>query len=58
MTTYTFDEQILSDLHKDAYGSSPSNGFWRQWSHSTMDEKQDIWDGILFDLNDLQKETV
>ena len=48
--SYTFDEQILSDLHKDAYGSRPSNGFWRQWNHYNDDEKQDAWDGILYDL--------
>ena len=45
-TTYTFDSSILSDLHKDAFGVRPGQGFWRQWNESTNDEKQQIWDGL------------
>lgn len=43
---YTYDEQILSDLHKDARGFRPRDGFWRHWNESTQDEKQAIWDGL------------
>ena len=43
---YTFDANIVSDLHKDAYGVRPGEGFWRHWNESTSDEKQAIWDGL------------
>jgi hypothetical protein len=50
MTDYTFDEQILSDLHKDAYGSRPGPDFWRYWTESSDDWKQRVWDSLLDDL--------
>jgi predicted Fe-S protein YdhL (DUF1289 family) len=45
-TTYTYDERIVSDLHKEVYGCRPREGFWRHWNESTSDEKQAIWDGL------------
>lgn len=46
--TYTFDENILSDLHKDAYGFRPrSEEFWAEWDSADNDGKQRIWDGLL-----------
>lgn len=45
--TYTFDEHIVSDLHKDAYGSRPSQSFWEYWTGSDDDRKQRIWDDLL-----------
>ena len=50
-TTYTFDEQIVSDLHKDAYGFRPSAAFYSEWSNSTDDGKQAIWDNLLAALS-------
>jgi hypothetical protein len=47
--TYTFDENILSDLHKDAYGFRPRENFWFDWDYATPDQKQKIWDD-LFDF--------
>ena len=47
---YTFDESILSDLHKDARGLRPREGFWNHWNESTSDEKQKIWDGLAVEL--------
>ena len=47
MTSYTYDEAIVSDLHKDAYGFRPREGFWNHWNLSTHDEKQEMWDGLL-----------
>ena len=45
---YTFDENILSDLHKDAYGFRPrSEEFWNAWDSADADGKQRIWDGLL-----------
>ena len=45
-TTYTYDERIVSDLHKEVYGSRPREGFWRQWNEATSDEKQVMWDDL------------
>ena len=44
---YTFDETIVSDLHKDAYGFRPSAYWWQVWSESTDDQKQGTWDDLL-----------
>ena len=47
---YTFDSNIVSDLHKDAYGRRPSDSFWSQWTDASDAEKQTIWDGLLRSL--------
>jgi hypothetical protein len=44
---YTFDENIVSDLYKEAYGSRPREGFWSEWDAASNDEKQRIWDNLL-----------
>lgn len=45
--TYTYDEQIVSDLHKDAYGFRPREMFWAEWNNCTPDGKQELWDNLL-----------
>ena len=45
--TYTFDNDTVSDLHKDAYGFRPSEWFWQEWIEAKDDERQAIWDGLL-----------
>ena len=47
---YTFDEQTVSDLHKDARGFRPSQSWWEGWIFSSDDRKQAIWDGLLREL--------
>ena len=48
---YTFDENTLSDLHKDARGSRPrSDFFWDTWNQADNDGKQAIWDGLVREL--------
>ena len=42
---YTFEE-LISDLHKDAYGFRPDQGFWDRWLEATDDEKQAEWDWL------------
>lgn len=49
--TYTFDSEIVSDLHKDAYGFRPRGDWWNMWEQSTDAERQAIWDRLLKDLN-------
>jgi hypothetical protein len=48
---YDFDENIVSDLHKDARGYRPREYFWAEWNNSTNDERQMIWDSLIRELN-------
>ena len=45
--TYTYDEAIVSDLHKEAFGFRPSEGFWFNWNFASDDAKQTVWDALL-----------
>ena len=49
--TYTFDENIVSDLHKDAFGFRPDSAWLRGWKTSTDDQKQSIWDYLIDEMN-------
>ena len=51
MTTYTYDEHTVSDLHKDAYGFRPKEMFWAEWDASDEDGKQGIWDYLIEAFN-------
>lgn len=44
---FTFDENTVSDLRKDAYGSRPSQSWWYGWTHATDEQKQYQWDHLL-----------
>ena len=48
---YTFDEGLISDLHKDAYGFRPSEGFWATFAAFNPVQKQALWDSMLADLD-------
>ena len=48
---YTYDEAIVSDLHKDAYGFRPSEGFWVNWNCAGAERRQAIWDALLCSLD-------
>lgn len=50
---YTFDDAIISDLHKDARGFRPREYFWAEWNNSTDPERQAIWDSL---VNELKQE--
>ena len=56
MKTYTYDENILSDLHKDAYGIRPSETFYREWDLLDSDGKQDLWDALVDAVGDSIRE--
>jgi hypothetical protein len=47
---YTFDENSISDLHKDAYGFRPSESFWSAFAAFNPDQKQALWDSMIADL--------
>lgn len=48
---FTFDENLVSDLHKDAYGFRPSGSFWLSWGEASDLRRQEIWDDLLVDLD-------
>ena len=43
---YTFDDAVVSDLHKEAYGFRPQGDFFARWKASSDDQKQAIWDDL------------
>ena len=47
---YTFDDNIVSDLHKDARGFRPSEYFWEEWTQSPDPVKQTIWDNLVVEM--------
>tara|TARA_B110000503_G_scaffold103783_1_gene154916 strand:+ start:261 stop:695 length:435 start_codon:yes stop_codon:yes gene_type:complete len=49
---YTFDETIVSDLHKDARGYRPDAYFWEEWSQCGDDTRQAMWDNLLAELSE------
>lgn len=42
--TYTFDINLFSDLHKDAYGMRPNGSYFEWLTTATDAEKQKEWD--------------
>jgi hypothetical protein len=53
---YTFDEKIVSDLHKDARGFRPSEYFWEEWTQCGDDNRQAMWDSLLRELEETMAE--
>jgi len=47
---YTFDEDTISDLYKDARGFRPGEYFWETWTDASHDQKQVIWDDLVDEL--------
>lgn len=44
---YTFDDNTVSDLHKDAFGYRPGESFWSEWDRCDDDGKQRLWDHLI-----------
>jgi hypothetical protein len=53
---YTFDANIVSDLHKDARGFRPSEYFWEEWSQCGDDTRQLMWDSLIKELEQANAE--
>jgi len=53
---YTFDEQTISDLHKDARGFRPRGAFFEVWNQSDDDNRQAIWDGLIREYDRREEE--
>ena len=47
----SYDENVISDLHKDAYGFRPDSSFWATWAAFNVIQKQALWDSMIADLN-------
>lgn len=42
----TYDVNLISDLHKDAYGFRPTQSFWEEWNSAAEISKQCIWESL------------
>ena len=50
MKKYTYSDELISDLHKDAWGYRPSENFYKHWDKSSPDEKQSVWEDLIDDM--------
>lgn len=53
---FTYSDDIISDLHKDAYGFRPSQRFFNDWAEYTPAEKQECWDMLCEEMDRSMKE--
>ena len=53
---YTFDSNIVSDLHKDARGFRPTEYFWEEWDQCGDDNRQAMWDSLCQELEETMAE--
>lgn len=53
--TYTYSDELFSDLHKDAYNFRPRDHIYYA---SSPDEKQAIWDQTIAALNESERERI
>ena len=44
---YTYSDELMSDLHKDAYGSRPGISYRLFWETLSKGEKQAEWDMMI-----------
>ena len=49
---YTWDTDLLSDLHKDARGFRPSREFFETWEFADADTRQAIWNDLIEELDE------
>ena len=54
--TFDYDEQIVSCLHKDAWGYRPTQDWWSWWNAATDTQKQVEWDILLDQMEQSQSE--
>ena len=46
MSNYTFADELISDLHKDAFGFRPRGDYFAWWDSLSNDEKQAEWNSL------------
>jgi len=54
--TFTYSDELYSDLYKDAYGSRPSMGNIAVWEELIPTEKQKRWDSLIVEMDQRYKE--
>ena len=47
---FTYSDDIISDLHKDARGFRPGEYFWEEWTQSPDNVKKKIWDDLCCEM--------
>ena len=50
--TYTYDDNLISDLHKDCWGTRPSVYYMSTWKAMTPDQKQGEWEYMCAQLEE------
>ena len=50
MTEYSFENELISDLHKDARNHRPTSGFMAMWNDLNDDQKQECWDNLISEM--------
>jgi hypothetical protein len=53
---YTFADELISDLHKDAHGMRPSAAFMDAWLFDSDDGKQATWDYLVMVMKESQEQ--
>ena len=49
---YTYEDNLISDLHKDARGHRPSYGFMLMWNDLSPAQKQEKWDSLCEEMEE------
>jgi|TARA_R100000081_G_C4661967_1_gene88082 hypothetical protein len=49
---YTYEDNLISDLHKDARGHRPSYGFMLMWDDLSPAQKQEKWDSLCEEMEE------
>jgi len=44
---YTFDQEEVSDLHKEVHNIRPSYEWWEMWHDANKYEKQRMWNELI-----------
>ena len=52
---YTYSDELMSDLHKDAYGSRPGISYRLYWQTLSADEKQAEWELMIRAMQEQQE---
>ncbi len=56
MTAYTYDEDIYSDLYKEAYGVRPGENVYNWWFSLNPENKQVEWDYLVKQMRQRREE--
>lgn len=48
---FTYEDNLVSDLHKDARGIRPTRGFMLMWNDLTPAQRQETWDNLIDEMD-------